>query len=273
VSRFCGIIDAMPDPIPSSESLITPEQIFIAYAEMWSTRESFPKTKEYYEKRWRLICNLFEIGTRIERMAMFHECDFLDSLASRWLRSSNYNPLGTIYLGRHPEPDFSITAAHKDSLARKAAALRSEYRQMGGELMIALFPEIKERHVSIGRLHELGLPLKAPNEAEECMEDFEQIFFSDEEDADDESPEDNVSREHMDKIKLAEEKLARANAALAIDVAAVRKLALEQQLATEETIDQVLYDMAISDFLKLANGYPKVSRTHFNPALKTTASH
>ena len=263
----------MPDPIPSSESLITPEQIFIAYAEMWSTRESFPKTKEYYEKRWRLISDLFEIGTRIESMAMFHESDFLDGLASHWLRSSNYNPLGTIYLGRHPEPDFSITAAHKDSLARKAAALRSEYRQMGGELMIALFPEIKERRVSIGRLHELGLPLKAPNENEECMEHFEQSFLNDEEDVPDESPKDNVSKEHMDKIKLAEEKLARANAALAIDVAAVRKIALEQGLATDEAIDELLYDMAISDFLKLASGYPKVSRIHFNPALKSSASH
>ena len=72
---------------------------------------------------------------------------------------------------------------------------------------------------------------------------------------------------------LSEEILARANAALAIDVAAVRKLALEQGLATEETIDQVIYDMSVPEFLKLANGYPKVSRTHFNPALKTTASH
>ncbi len=262
----------MPDPIPSSESLITPEQIFIAYAEMKDSRESFPKTKEYYEQRWRLISDLFEIGTRIERMALFHECDFLDALASYWARSSNYNPLGTIYLGRHPEPDFSITAAHKDSLARKSAALRSEYRQMGGELMMTLFPEIKKKHVSIGRLHELGLPLKAPNENEECMEYFEQSFLNDEEDDPVESISDNVSREQMDKLKLAEEVLARANAALAIDVAAVRKLALEQGLATEESIDQTIYEMAIPEFLKLASGYPKVSRIHFNPALKSSAS-
>ena len=125
MTYFCGIIHAMPDPITSADALITPEQIFIAYAEMKDTRESFPKTKEYYEKRWRLIGDLFEIGTRIERMAMFQECYLLDGLASYWAASSNYNPLGTIYLGRHPEPGFSITTAHKDSLARKAAALRS----------------------------------------------------------------------------------------------------------------------------------------------------
>jgi hypothetical protein len=262
----------MLDPIPSSESLITPEQIFIAYAEMKDSRESFPKTKEYYEKRWRLISDLFEIGTRTERMAMFHESALLNGLASYWLSSSNYNPLGTPYLGRHPEPDFSIAASHKDSLARKAAALRSEYRQMGGELIIALFPEIKERHVSIGRLHELGLPFKAPNENEECLEHFEQSFLNEEEDAPVESISDNVSREQMDKLKLAEEVLARANAALAIDVAAVRKLALEQGLATEESIDKTIYEMAIPEFLKLASGYPKVSRIHFNPALKSSAS-
>jgi hypothetical protein len=263
----------MPDPIPSSETLITPEQIFIAYAGMKDTRHSLPKTKEYHEKRWRLTSELFEIRTQIDGMVLFYECALLDGLASCWASASFYDPLPSPHLGRHPEPDFSIAASHRDSLARKAAAMRSEYRQMGGELILALFPQIKERHVSTGRLHELGLPLKAPNEAEECMEDFEQIFLDKEDDAPVESISDNVSREQMDKYMLAEEKLARANAALAIDVAAVRKLALEQGLATDETIDQVIYEMAVPEFLKLASGYPKVSRTHFNPALKTTASH
>ena len=260
------------EPAPTSSSLITPKQIFVAYAEMKGTRNSFPKTKEYYEKRWRLISSLFEIRIQFDRIELLRESELLNGLTSEWLRSAHYYPLSTPHIGRHPEPDFSIAAAHKGSLARKAAAIRSEYEEMGGELMEALFPEIKEKRVSTTRLHELGLPLKAPNATEECLQSLEESFGNEEDDAATESPRDNVSREQMDELKLAEEIRARADAVLAIDVAAVRKLAVAQGLGTEESIDQRIYEMTVSEFLKLASGYPKVSRVHFNPALISSAS-
>lgn len=252
-------------------SHITPEQIFVAYAEMRRTREAFPKTKGYHEKRWRLITGLFEIPLRKDGLGLFHASELLDGLASRWWDCSYYNPLSTPYVGRHPEPDFSIASAHKGSLARKAAAMRSEYEQMGAELLVELFPEIKEKHVSASRLHQLGLPLKAPNENTECLEWFEENHDKEEEGAVTDSQEDNIPKALMDELKLAEEARARAEAALALDVAAVRKLALEQELATECEIDRVIYEMGVPDFLKLASAYPRVSRVHFNPDLKATS--
>ena len=250
-------------------SLITPKQIFVAYAEMQGTRDSFPKTKGYYEKRWRLISSLFEIHDEMEVIALTAQSPLLNGLSTRWVGSANYYPLSTPLIGRHPEPDFSIAAAHKGSLARKAVSMRSEYEEMGGELILALFPQIKERNVSTGRLLELGLPLKAPNPDVECLEYIEQNIDKDDEEIIDKSPCDNVPKRLVDELKRSEEVRARAEAALAIDVAAVRRLALEQGIASEEQIDRALYEMALPEFLKLAGDYPKVSRTHFNPDLKT----
>ncbi len=256
----------------NGSSLITPEQIFIAYAEMKANRDSYPKIKTYYRKRWQLISTLFEIRVEENDLEPIPESYLLKGLASHWWSASNFSPLSTPYIGRHEEPDRSIAAAHYDSLARKAASMRSEYRQMGGELIRERFPEILEKRIAISRLQELGLPTKKPNATEECLKAWDRNF-EDEEGVEKEtgsnSLTDNISQERMDELKRAEEIRARAEASLAREVAEVRKLALEQGVASEEEIDGVIYDMALSEFLKLSASHPRVSRTHFNPALKS----
>jgi len=263
----------------NTPSLITPEQIFIAYAEMRANRDSYPKTKAYYFKRWRLICALFEIRIVEDTLEPIPESELLKGLAFQWWDAAYFSPLSTPYIGRHEEPDRSIAAAHHDSLARKAASMRSEYRQMGGELIRERFPEAQEKRVAISRLHELGLPLKAPNATQECIE-YMEAHWDDEEEMTEPSGPDNVSEERMDELKLAEEVRARAKAAPPVDVAAVRELALEQGIAavreqalqqgmaSEEEIDRVIYEMNLAEFLKLSSDHPNVSRIHFKPALK-----
>jgi hypothetical protein len=162
-------------------ALITPEQIFVAYAKMKASRNSYPKTKAYHTKRWRLICDLFEIRVQEDTLEPMPESELLKGLAPSWWSAAYFSLLSTPYIGRHEEPDRSIEEAHHNSLARKAADMRSEYRQMGGELIRARFPEILEKRVLISRLHELGLPLKAPNVTEECIECWERNFEDEEE--------------------------------------------------------------------------------------------
>jgi hypothetical protein len=253
-------------------SLITPEQIFVAYAEMKANRDAYPKTKAYYQNRWRLICALFEIRIEKNHLEPISESYLLKGLASHWSSAAYFSPLNTPYIGQHEEPDRSIAAAHYDSLARKAASMRLEYRQMGGELIRERFPEILEKRIAISRLHELGLPAKKPNATEECLKAWDRNF-EDEEGVEKEtvsnSLTDNISQERMDELKRAEEVRARAEASLAREVAEFRKLALDQGVASEEEIDGVIYDMALSEFLKLSASHPRVSRTHFNPALES----
>ena len=251
---------------PNTSSLITPEQIFVAYAEMKANRDSYHKTKAYYRNKWRLISALFEIRIEKNHLEPIPESRLLSGLATHWWSASYFSPLSTPYIGRHEEPDRSIAAAHHDSLARKAASMRLEYRQMGGELIRERFPEILEKRIAISRLHELGLPLKAPNVTQECIESLEANWDDKEELVSDPLP-DNVCRERMDELKLAEEIRARSEALLAADVAAVRKLALKLGMASEEGINRVIYEMNLAEFLKLSSRHPKVSRIHFNPAL------
>jgi hypothetical protein len=257
----------------NSSSLITTEQIFIAYAEMKanSSPDAFSKIRAYYRKRWRLISTLFEIRVEENHLEPIPESYLLKGLASHWWSASHFSPLNTPYIGRHEEPDRSIAASHYDSLARKAASMRSEYRQMGGELIRKRFPEILGKRIAISRLQELGLPAKKPNATEECLKAWDRNFEEEEgvEETVSHPLPDNLSRERMDELKRAEEVRARAEASLAREVAKVRKLALEQGVASEEEIDGVIYNMALSDFLKLSASYPRVSRTHFNPALKS----
>jgi hypothetical protein len=80
-------------------------------------------------------------------------------------------------------------------------------------------------------------------------------------------PKDDVTPREMDKLKLSEEHHLRTERRIAHEMGQIRLRVMDQGLATQENVDQIIYDMPVAQYLDLAGDFPKISRVHFHPAL------
>lgn len=184
-------------------------------------------------------------------------------------------PVTAPILGQWPALDREIEARHEGVIVRHAAALRSEYDKMGGELIESLFPGIEKKSVAVSRLYELGLPKKAPDPNKECWEWLDEHWDEKElaSDASDEKTEDDISPVRMDELKLSEEETLRQVSLTEYQMDQIRLRVIGMGLATDDTVDSVIYEMPVALYLELAGDFPKVSRVHFSktPPVKTPA--
>lgn len=249
---------------------ITPVQAFLAFASYKATQEALPKTQGYHEKRWRLISGLFGIPFDLgeEKTGPSHgPLGLLLDIMRLQRRTYGLVPKSHDKGGGEPIVK-NVIEAHRSSLRRKEEALSHEYSQMGGELLEAMYPIISEKNVSASRLHELGLPAEAPNPRQEEAEWLDEHWDDLEvEEANQVVPKDDVTPREMDKLKLSEEHHLRTERRIAHEMGQIRLRVMDQGLATQENVDQIIYDMPVAQYLDLAGDFPKISRVHFNPAL------
>jgi hypothetical protein len=252
---------------------ITPVQIFIAYAKKKDAEDAYPRTQEYHEKKWRLISGLFGIpeDLGLEKVAPDTPGKaMLGGLLSCRSAASSLRPVTPPLLGQWPSLDREIEKRHEGVIMRHAVALRSEYDTMGGELMVSLFPGIEKKHVSFSRLFELRLPQKAPDQCEDCWDWIDE--HKDDEAFDKPSPpipKDDMTPKQIDQLKLSEENHLRIERRIADEMDQIRLRVIEQGYATQENVDEIIYEMPVAQYLDLAADFPKISRVHFNPALKS----
>ena len=241
---------------------ITPKQVFIAYCKWRSSQGSFPKTKAFYEARWSLIAE--QMGLSMEELHKSPSHDqpgiaLLAGLVRKRAICSHYEVMDRLYIGEYPDLDTSIARSHLLSLMKKAHALRSEYDAMGGELFEKLFPEIKDKKITWDNLIGLGLPVKPPNQAEECLE-----FMESDEEEPSEFPK-HWTPEEIADMKRQEREEAEAKVAHDQLLDQVRMRAIEQGFGTMEQINHVIHDMPVGDFLKLVSDLPPLTRGDFRP--------
>jgi hypothetical protein len=249
---------------------ITPVQIFIAYAEKRENEEALPRTQGYYEKRWRLIAGLFDIPFDLGTDDGLHKeggFRLLDALLNCRTRASRMVPYPILEKGEWPILDKEIYVSHQRSLSKKEEAIRYEYEQMGGELFEDIFPRIGEKHVSVSRLFELGLPLAPPDSQQEQCDWINEHW--DDEEFDKPSPpipKDDMTPKQMDELKLSEENNLKTERRIADEMDQIRRRVIELGIATQENVDEIIYEMPVAQYLDLAADFQKISRVHFNPA-------
>jgi hypothetical protein len=248
---------------------MTPLQIFVAYAEKRANEEALPKTQGYYEKRWRLIAGLFGIPFDLgSDHGLYKEGAFrlLEALLDCRRRATRLVPDPIMERGQWPILDQENYFAYQRSLSKKEKAIQHEYDQMGGDLFEAIFPVIGEKHVSMSRLFELGLPPNPPDpQQEEC--DWIQEHWDDVglEEPTAEKAKDEISQKEIDFLKLAEEEHLRAERKISNQMNQIRLQVMGLGLATIENVDEVIYNMPVKQYLDLAGDFPKLSRVHFQP--------
>ena len=252
----------MPTGNPPTEPFITPKQVFIAYSKCRNSQNALPRTKAFYEARWLLIAE--RIGLSMDELLQdtFHDqpgATLLQGLVRQRASCDRYEVVGRPYIGQHPALDTSIERAHLRSLMKKSLSLRSEYDEMGGELFDQLFPEIRNKKITWQQLISLGLPVKPPNQTDECFE----FMVSDEEE-----PSEFPKKWRPDEIAdMKRQEREEAEAKIAHDqlLDQVRTRAIEQGLGSKEEINQVIHDMPVAEFLKLVSDLPPLTRGDFRP--------
>jgi hypothetical protein len=245
---------------------LSPADFFVSYARMKGTQKALPETKDYYDKQWRLMAGLFGIfHEKAEKRIceMWKERNMLERLVEQRNRAESFDiPDEVKFL-----PDVMVR--QREELHRRGIALLEIYEQMGGSLLAKIFPEIEGIRVLKSRLQELGLPLLPPDAAEEMKRHLDEIAASIKEEkpahAAHSKPQDDITLPRMNAIKISEELKAREEIAQERDIELIRQRAIEQAVATRETVDAVLYDMPVKPFLDLTKGFPKISRVHFAP--------
>lgn len=254
---------------PPPDPYITPADLFVAYARMRSTRDALPETKAYHEKRWRFMVGLFT-GSHIISGQKLEDwpSSLLEALTRERIKLESCE-----LLSRDPEQmnggiNLTLREQHKEALASKVKALREHYELMGGELFVKIFPEIEGMRVLWSRLEELGLPPHPPEPRAEMLAYLESRPESQQEPA--KAPitrklRDDITRERLLSLKVTEEVRARKEEALQRDVELLRQRAVKLGLAPLESVDAFIFDMSAQDFLKLAKGFPTLSRVDFRP--------
>ena len=254
---------------------ITQVQIFVAYAKKKDAEGAYPRTQEYHEKKWRLISGLFGIpeDLGLEKVAPDTPGKaMLGGLLSCRSAASSLRPVTPPLLGQWPALDREIERRHEGAIMRHTVALRAEYNTMGGELIESLFPGIEKKSVSFSRLFDLGLPQKAPDQCEDFWDWMEEN--KDVEEFDKPSPplpKDDMTLKQMDELKLSEENHLRTERRIADEMDQIRRRVIELGIATQENVDEIIYEMPVAQYLDLAADFPKISRVHFNPALKSAS--
>lgn len=235
----------------TKQHFLGPRHLFVAYARMRATRSGFPEVRDYWQKRYRILSQLFGVD---------FETGVLEWVAEYYARAANYNPLGVFFIG--PRDAYVVDSYRmvRGRLRRSSAELRKAYLAMAMEIMRNEYPGLEMRRVDVRRLRQFGLPAKPPDPNEACLRALES------DDCPNDSPViDDVTPEMLDRAKEQEEKHERFERRKAIAAGTVRERALAHGLGTEETIDGVLYNMSTADFLDLSADFPMLSRVHFRP--------
>ena len=161
----------------------------------------------------------------------------------------------------HREPWLKQLASTCESLRqlrRLAARKRQVYASMAGELLEILNPGIGSRRIHIGRLAELGLPANPPKDDWDDTSADDELPTS-------ESYEDAIPPELLDSFKEREESIERARRQTAIEKEVIIERAIAAGIGTAETLPGLIYEMDVTDFLKLTEGFPGLSRVDFKP--------
>lgn len=259
---------------PSKETknrYLSPDDLFTAFALMKGTKAALPETKAYHEKRWRFMAGLFGINYRALDQ-MVRDCDYGTGLLEGLIRERNkleYSDLLSVDAdGAWDKKEQELYDHHKNALAEKVDDLRGYYAQIGGELFVRLFPEIEGFRVLRTRLEELGLPSTPPEPRAEMMELLESRPVEKRETKPPQQIQklkDDITRDRIIYLKVSEEVRTRRMESRALDVDMLRQRALNWGLAPAESVDAFIFDMPVQHFLKLAKGFPTLSRVDFRP--------
>lgn len=231
--------------------LLGPRHLFIAYARMRDSRDAFPEIRDYWAKKHGILASLMDCD--LERYG-----DLLKALADAYSRAAHYDPFGFVLAGSGVRHAVEALQRVRGRLRRSSAELRRAYVEAAVEIMLVEFPEIASRRVDPRRLQDFGLPAPPPNPGEICLRHFEQEVTDD-------TIGDCVTPEMLDDTKRMEEERGCHERTTAVAIGKVRERALARGLGTEETINGVLYNMSVADFLDLAGDFPTLSRVHFKP--------
>jgi hypothetical protein len=245
---------------------LSPADFFVSYARMKGTQKALPETKDYYEKRWRLMTGLFGVfHEKAEKRIceMWREGNMLERLVEQRNRAESFDvPDEVKFL---PE----VMVRQRQEIRRSGLALLASYEALGGSLFVKIFPEIEGVKILGSRLQELGLPVLPPDAAEEMKRHLDEIQARVEEEEPKPDalpkPQDDVTPARMNAIKISEELEGREEDLLERDVEVIRQRVIERGVATRETVDAMIYDMPVKPFLDLTKGFPKISRVHFAP--------
>jgi len=250
---------------------LSPDDLFASYALMRGTKEALPETKAYHEKRWRFMAGLFGINYRAPDR-MVRDCESGTGLLEGLIRERNkleYSDLLSVHDDRAwGKKEQELYDHYKNALAEKVDDLRGYYAQIGGELFVRLFPEIEGFRVLRTRLEELGLPSTPPEPRAEMMELLESRPVEKRETMPPlqiQKLKDDITRDRIISLKVSEEVHARGAESHAQDVDMLRQRALDWGLASAESVDSFIFEMPVQDFLKLAKGFPTLSRIDFRP--------
>jgi len=235
----------------SNAEYLTLRQLFVAYARMLASREMFPVIRDFHEKRCRILSGLFEIRLQ--------EPHGLDALAKCYSKAAFYDPCGGVLMGSNGVECLPCYRGSMRQLRRHAADMRRIYARLGVEWLVEHFPGIEKRRVHVSRLKEFAIT-KAPSKAEECEECIKAMESDEPESVDDDVPS-SVS----DDLKRGEEVRERARRETNASIPVIIERALASGIGTSETVSSLIYNMNVQDFLKLADGYPKLSRVDFKP--------
>lgn len=225
--------------------------LFVAYARMIDTLESFPAIRDYHEKRYRILCGLFEVNLA--------DTNGLHQLATQYTRASSIDPCDGVVLGSNGVDRLSGYISSMRELRRCAAAMRRIYARLGVEWLIENCPGIERRRVHVSRLKEFGIIPKPPSAMDELLKAMEM------DSGEDEPVDDDVPQSVCDVLMRREEEIERAKQANKLAIPIVIERAVAAGFGTPETVPQAIYDMKVRDFLKLADGFPKLSRVDFKP--------
>lgn len=256
---------------------LSPRHLFIAYAKMLATQDSSPRVREYHARKYRLLTGLFDANVHFADEQHIQHVKWIDPNA---LASRSIAELDSLVEGYSAESYYQSTCwgDHKESwlehlpstreslrqIRRLAARKRQLYVSMAVEFLELLHPGIEKMRIHVGRLSELGLPDKPPKEGRnDRIRD----------DADDDRSsitrrwtfDDDLSPEMLGWLKQQEEDIERARRKTAIEREVIIERAITAGLGTAETLPVIIYEMDVTAFLKLTEGFPGLSRVDFKP--------
>ena len=256
---------------------LSPRHLFIAYAKMLATQDRSPRVRDYHAMKYRLLTGLFDANVDTVNMHRLSHVKWIDpnALAGRSLgelydlarcysQESYYHP--TCW-GDDRESWLAHLPGTRESLQqirRLAARKRQVCVLMAIELMELLHPGIDKLRVHVGRLAELGFPAKPPKEGWEYR-------IRDEEDDEGSGRSDlgilidDLSPEMLRFLKKQEEDIERARCQTAIEMAVIIDRAISAGMGSAESLPGIIYEMEVTAFLKLTEGFPNLSRVDFKP--------
>jgi|GEM_PF-2951383 len=256
---------------------LSPRHLFIAYAKMLATQYRSPRVRDYHAMKYRLLTGLFDANLHIADEQHIQNVTWIDpnalagrsiaeleNLAKCYSYESYYHPTSW---GDHRELWLEQLPGTRESLRqirRLSARMRQAYASMAIELLELLYPGIGSRRIHIGRLAELGLPDKLPKNGW----DYRILDDGDDEESSEERRKkiyDDLSPEMLGWMKEQEENIEKARRKTAIEKAVIIERAITADIGTAETVPGIIYEMEVTEFLKLTEGFPGLSRVDFKP--------